>query len=310
MCDKSPLNQYFFEKYILFKHILFDQFYDLVREKHPGYTDHSHKHIKGILKKANDLCSHRIDPNNDNHSDFLNIYEVYLLLMSIIFHDVAMIIEKREGHAEIQDILKLFDNVILLEEEKEWIRKIVKCHTSSADINIEIPFDEKLVSADYKIHPRFIAAMLRLADELDESKARANIIGLETGSIPKNQIIFHEISKAFDGISPSTISQSINIELSVRKSQLFRKYKKLQKTGQVIFVDEILDRIEKINNERKYCMSFTKYYIEYSSIELKLFIWNDKKDKLLKTIEYTFDDNKGVSAFVNDKFREIRRYKI
>lgn len=309
MCEQSPLNKYFFEKYILFKHILFDHFYDKVREKYPEFTDHSHVHIKNILKKANDLCSHKIDRNHYDSSEHLTIFEVYLLLMSIIFHDVAMIIEERADHSELKEILKLFDNIILLPEEKEWIRRIVKCHTSLSKIDSIIPFDEKMVLGNYTIHPRFLAAMLRLADESDESKARANIIGLTTGTIPDNQLIFHKISEAFDGISPQHETQSINIELSVKNKELFIEYKKPKKRNKVIFIDELLGRIDKINEERKYCMSFTKYYIEYRSINLKLFIWDENKEALLSTIEYTLNDNKTIKDFKNEKYVEIETFK-
>lgn len=306
MCDSSDRNQYFFEKYILFKHVLFELFYETIREEHRGFTDHSHKHIQKVLKKASDLCVHRINTLKEDDPEYIRLFEVYLLLMSIIFHDVSMIIEKRSNHGDLGNILKLFDNIILTDDERDWIKRIVKCHTSGSDIDEEMPVQEKLVLGDFKIRPKFIAALLRLSDELDESKARANFVWLQTNKIPSDQIIFHKISESFDGISPQHEAASINIELSFTSDMINKKYEKVDHTSKVKLLEEVLDRVDKMNIERKYCMSFTTAFVEYKSINLKLFIWNKDKS-ICSTIEYILDDNNGIKDFLKDKKDDINR---
>ncbi len=304
LCDNSPRNQYFYEKYTVLKNVLFDKFYEQIPGKYPGYTNHTFKHIKGVLLQIDRLCKERIDKSHPEDANHINLYELYLLLMSIIFHDVAMIVEKREEHGNITKILELFDGIILSEDERTWIKVFVKCHQGSARIEELIPMKEKMIN-NWKVHPQFIAAMLRLADELDENKIRSDEVGLKLGTIPEDQIVYHEYANRVDGINPDIRHEKIGIEISIQLSDVFKKFKK--GAAEVVFIEETINRINRTNNERKYCMGFTEYYLEYKNIEVSIFLKNG--DKQEKTLSFVFDDRRGEAEFWEVNRTILDRYR-
>lgn len=303
MCDGSPRNEYFYEKYVVLKNVLFEKFYEQIPSKYPGYTSHTYKHIKGVLLQIDRLCKERVDKNYPDDPNHINLYELYLLLMSVIFHDVAMVIEKRADHGDITKILELFDGIILSDDEREWIKVFVKCHQSSVKIEELIPMREKFIN-NWRVHPQFIAAMLRLADELDENKIRAYEVGLKLGTVDEEQVIYHEYAKHVDGIFPESRYEKIAIEISMQLTELFKKFKKGE--TDVLFINEIITRIDKTNVERKYCMGFTQYYLEYKNIELRLYLKDG--DKPEKTISFAFDDRRGEADFWEANKSIIDRY--
>ena len=304
MCNNSPSPVYFFEKYIVFKHVLYDEFYSKVPEVIPGYTDHTHNHIDGVLFQVDRLLAEKIDPKYTNERDYISLYELYLLLMSVIFHDVALLVEDRENHSDLTRIISIFDSIILTESEKEWISNIVKCHQSHVRIEEEIQFTEKLID-NYEVRPKFVAAMVRLADELDERKKRANDIAFCLQIQTEASTIFHKFSKCVDGIRPNSKNGTIDIEISIQKDDLYSIYKKGEEDK--LFIEEVICRVDKINSERQYCMQFSAYYVEYKSVDLKIFIKDGAK--VLSTIQYSFDERRKLVDFWDSSRAAIERFK-
>lgn len=303
MCEMAPRNECYYEKYIVFKNILFTKFYPNIPSKYPKYTNHSYPHIQGVLLQVDRLCKHRVNREGIDDAAYISVYELYLLLMSVIFHDVAMLVESRKKHSDLKKIIDLFDSIILSEDEKEWIKIIVKCHQSSINIMNEIPMHEKLIN-NWPVRPQFIASVLRLADELDENKNRPDQIGLQLKYIKKESMLFHKFADVVDGINPQPEHGKINIEISIPEDDLFKVFEKGKEN--IEFIQEVIKRISKMNTERQYCMGFTACHLEYKSIDLKLFIKGQRKTD---TIEFTFDDKKGENDFWDLHKKTIKRHR-
>jgi hypothetical protein len=292
MCEATPRNQFFYEKYIVFKNVLREQFYEMIPVEYKGYTKHTYGHIQGILLQVDRLCAAIVDKARPDDPKYINVYELYLLLMSIIFHDVAMLVEKREKHSDLKKIFDLFDSVVISEDEKDWIKRFVKCHPSSTKIEEKIPFADKLIN-NWPVHPQFLAAVLRLADELDENKGRSDETGMKLGTIKAEQSVYHQFGKIVDGIKPEPRDQKINIEITVPGEMVHHQFKK-SKTVKVSFIKEIIDRVNKMNDARRYCMGFAAYYLDVKTIDLKLCVKNGED---IETVSFVFDDRKNAVDF-------------
>ena len=84
-------------KYKATKGNLAKEYYPWVQSKLPYYTDHGERHISSIIRIANELLRPILRGRLRNN--FTGV-DIFLLLSSIIWHDVGMV-DKRSGHAEI-----------------------------------------------------------------------------------------------------------------------------------------------------------------------------------------------------------------
>ena len=176
----------------------------------PEYTDHTLLHSIEVAYLSNYLISNRIDQ--------MNAGELYILLMAALLHDVGMGLSPAEvkkyhvmmdtgefdslnPEASAQDFIREFHhdlgalfirdnwrNYLKIPDEAtaEAIAMIVRAHrVYDLEDRSLFPTDLKLSICDGPINMPYLAAVIRMADEMDISASR-NLMLQYAGFIPKN----------------------------------------------------------------------------------------------------------------------------
>jgi len=142
------------------------------------------------------------------------------------------------------------------------------------------------------VRPRFLAAILRFADELADDRTRTSEVLRNNGMIPEESEIYHAYSYSL----PSVIIREREVRLSYEmpRSDAVRTYTK--RGTQVYLLDEIYSRTRKMHQERLYCMRFWEYpYATVDRITVRVEIWKDAPggtpSKPLKKIEFCLQES-------------------
>lgn len=300
------LQEYFFTYYSQ-KLILLNHFYPHVEGKLPGYTNHGPKHIIRIMERYEKMLKNNIltlpDSQEVPSSVALNFYETYLLLCATVWHDIGLLLgeEYRNVHNEkIQDILikiqeTLKNNYFVDSVMEKYSMQIAKAHSGEGAIQKFIKRDD-LDYYNEEINLRFLGAVLRLADELDEGVMRIDEKYYETmkESIPEDQHIYWEISRSIKRISMNPDDCKIEIHAEINRDDLFKIYRKKDKN--VALIDELIFRVDKMNQERMYYMEFVRKHVDYNEILFDLTVEN----ATLSQFTFRFNNNQGYDAFWNN----------
>lgn len=262
------------------------------------YTDgtsltwHDESHVKRVIEQASKLISY------DNAN--ITAYEVFVLLVAIQIHDVMNIMgrDEHENRAiEIFNSLRidgLIDSILL-----KNIGFIASCHSGSVLIDNKKEKDKifylstTIFPGDKRIHLRFLAALLRLADEYADDADRAMSYLLKIDKIKKGSIIHQKHAESlFDvDIQPNTgninFDYHINVEDAVNK---FPKYIKEKDTYEDIYLlDEIFERTVKSHYETIYCMRYLRPYISIDKLHISIEIEHSNLAKQL-VIKYELEE--------------------
>jgi hypothetical protein len=173
----------------------------LKQSAHPDFTDHSIEHSDRVIKNLNDLTDVLMKSDTP-----LAPLEVYILLASAYVHDLGMqeerleVTEKwvREHHHELT-------RKIILESYKQPSESAISLDLSplpgiasivaivaEAHRKVDLSQDEfkPFCHSGEDIRPRFLAALLRFADELDLDYQRAPMDMIVLRDIP-TESLFH-----------------------------------------------------------------------------------------------------------------------
>jgi len=294
----ARLQEYFFTYYSQ-KLILLNHFYPHVEGKLRGFPDHGPDHIVRIMELHGKLLKNNIlglsDPQETVSDATLNFYEIYLLLSATVWHDVGNLLGRYKHNQNITKISsRLKDNYFPNKDLKKYVFQIAKAHTGPEGITREIPIED----ADYKnaeIHLRFLGAVLRFADELEEGGVRVDETYYETmkDKIPNNKKIFWETCCCINRIEPKPSECIVQLCAKVDKDKLFKLFTKNGKN--VALIDELVFRIDKINLERKYFMQFVRKHVEYREILFDLTVEDSRPDKFT----FRLDNDQGYHDFWN-----------
>jgi hypothetical protein len=233
-------------------------------------TDHGPNHIKTVIQRASAIL------DNPNNRYCLSGYEIYLLLCSIHFHDLGNI-NGRDGHeTRIADMMKHVEAYLGDSTEKNMIRQIAAAHGGKVDGNQDtisyLPPKEPLNGID--VRPRMLAAILRFADELADDHYRANNALQKLGAIPKSSEIHHKYASCLHSVMVREDCQSIELNYSISIDDLIAKYPKrnvkTKRYGSIYIVDEVLNRLFKMYNERTYCNRFMSPVVNIHTISVKI----------------------------------------
>lgn len=240
---------------------------------HTSLTWHDESHIDKVIKQASKLLSY----TNSN----ITAFETFVLLVAIQIHDIKNI-EGREEHEtraiEIfsdLNISGLIDSILL-----KNIGYIVNCHSGSVivggkhqkdKINLLTP---ELFRGEKIIHLRFLAAILRLADEYADDSERAMSYLLKQELIKQGSIIHQKHAECLVtvDIEANTGKVYFDYHLTVEDALTkFPKYVKEKDTYEDIYLlDEIFERTVKSHYETVYCMRYLRPYISINKISVTI----------------------------------------
>ncbi|MEL7639286.1 MAG: hypothetical protein AAGU21_06540 [Solidesulfovibrio sp.] len=243
--------------YIHARSILFADILTVVGIRERELTDHGQSHVVDVLNKAGKLL---IEKNKIN----LSALDLYILCLSILFHDVGNIHGRKDHNKMIADIYNYVraGNVALINDDYATESRIVKtivqahCGENARGSNNTL---QDVSTHDYflddTVKPQIIASIVRFADELAQGKVRTSQYLIDAGVLSVNSEIHHRYEKATEATidrQNSRIALTYNIPVEWKDGALY--------VGSSIeltfFLKFLYTRIEKIDQERKY----TKFY--------------------------------------------------
>lgn len=255
-------------------------------------TWHDLSHINKVIQQASHLLSYS--------SAKITEYEAFVLLVAIQIHDVKNIAGRDEHENRAIEIFSdleikgVIDSILL-----KNIGFIASCHAGTISVGgrkekdkIHL-LDPTLFKGPRVIHMRFLAALLRLADEYADDSERAMSYLLKFGKIKKGSIIHQKHAECLLDIDIQADSGKVDYDyhLTVTDAmQKFPKYVKEKETYEDVYLlDEIFERTVKAHYETIYCMRYLRPYISISKIHVSIELETERLSDKLK-INYELEE--------------------
>jgi len=242
--------------------------------KTPGfYTDHGGNHFDEVVRYAGFLLDNTfVQPDSS-----LRPYELYLLLCAIRVHDAGNIDGREDHDKRAFSILQEYGGDIQKDApEHRLIGDIAQAHggltfDKKDKDTIGALLDETLVGgAD--VRPQLIAAIVRFADEICEHRSRATIHHIKAGTLPDESKLFQLYAASISGAKPDRRNKSFKLRFGFDTALFAVKYlTPKDETGnqqQKYLIDDVLDRIDKLNHERVYCNRFLLPQMQTDRLEI------------------------------------------
>lgn len=294
LIDETPINLY--HKFSETKSLLMREYYPhivigaLIDDPRIILNDHGINHVRTVISHAGRLI-------NDNKIGFSN-YEIYLLLISILFHDLGNIHRRTDHEKNISSIIDKNKRMFTVDDiELNHIKKIVYCHGGKSEDGDK----DKLISCPVSVNVhgkpvrlREIAAILRFADELADDNTRYSQALLDNGKLTDESIKYHMYSKCLSTPILDYSRKSISLEYNIYKEDIPKKLG----PDEEYLIDIIYERVVKMHYERIYCMRYLRPSIAIESIEVKIDFLSREMDLNLDDINFVLME-KGYPSSQN-----------
>lgn len=265
-------------------------------------NDHGPNHVRKVIERAFSILSRM--------SQELSDFEVFILLCAIQIHDIGNVLGRIEHEKNLHQI---FDDkskdIIIDTAEKRIIKNIATAHggknsNGSKDTISALSAIEPILGVTVKT--RFLAAVLRFADELADDSTRANRAALDLGIIGIDSTLYHDYSKVLHTVTieNDTVNHDNNIQLvyELDTSMLSKKYR--IRGNDRYLIDEIYDRTLKMEQERRYCMKFMQPYVFINRINVRINIYSSNSQFFHK-ISYQLEDTSYPEHPIIGKIKDI-----
>ena len=263
----------FFHKYENMKIYLTNEYYRWTQANCKFYTDHGEQHVQSVSTSASLLLSDQI---NDERA--LIPLDIFLILSAIIWHDVG-VVYGRSNHASriadmTEEIKKLgFSNPVV----HRLVTEISKAHSGNNGLNIPKRSDECTINNfPCKVYPRALASIVRFADEISENHSRISLSLLP--DVPDKNRIFWEYANCIVASNPEPERERVVITIEIQKEKVLQEFicsefnDRVNSKGQISLIEYIICRLEKMNNERVYCLKESTRYTSIREIEARITI--------------------------------------
>ena len=270
------------------------------------YLNHHGKgHVELVMNRAAaliDRCEEIQKPSG---------FELFLLLCAIQLHDIGNI-HGRENHTMSfkNEFFGIAQSCFITEPGlKEMIFQISCVHGGAINGNYDtiIHLHSKVKLLNHDVNPRFLAAMLRFADELADDYSRAKVID----KIPEESKIFHAYSETLHSVciekNLNDSAHHILLHYFLTRDAAVHLYsrKRKQSLEEISLIEEILDRTEKVERERRYCFRFLIPHLVLTGVKVEIDV--QFPDEISpRNHNYTLSD----SGYPNEKIDNPNRREI
>lgn len=250
----------------------------------PGfYTAHNSEHFDEVVRYAGYLLGVKTGEEDVG----LTPYELYVLLIAIRIHDVGNIYGREDHEKKCFTILRNCGSASGDDNsEKKKIALIAQAHggktaSGSKDTIQELP--EKEPIGNDSIRSRLLASIVRFADEICESRCRAANYLLHFGNIPKHSEVFHHYAASISANNVSFAERRIILRYSIEDKNAINPWGCATEGNkqEAFLVDEILERLEKMDRERRYCNRFSRDLYTIDSIRASIEVVDEQHDVVL-----------------------------
>ena len=237
-------------------------------------TDHGIDHITTVIRRAGELAV-----DGEGESITLTPYEVFLLVSAIHFHDVGNVFGRDQHEKKITDVMRDLNDSLLGDGlERRMIRDIAMTHGGYADDEQQdkdtighLTWEHSTTSNDPRV--RFLAAVLRFADELADDYTRTNRFLLESKLIKRSEI-YHMYADRLRRVSVEPKDRKVTLLFELDVEHVTTKYWKGRR--KVYLYDEIVARSIKMHRENVYCGRFTQTRMWPNMVDVTISITKDK----------------------------------
>lgn len=237
-------------------------FFNYKVSKQNGFlTDHGPEHLIVVLDRASKIINY---PDIEHPNSEINCFEIYILIYSILIHDVGNLLGRKDHEKKIRQVIcKLHTYTDINRTITNLAIQIASTHgntgekedTISSTLGISYDFAEGLT-----FRPQLIAAILRLSDEFSDESSRADTFALyNKTSIPKSSEVYHRYAKSLSTPHFMWKTNTIQLEYYLYKDDIVNK---CGKDGRMVYlIDEIYKRFVKSFVETVYCMDYIQDYL-------------------------------------------------
>lgn len=249
----------------------------------PGFfTAHNAEHFDEVVRYAGQL----MNVLTGDEKTHLTPYELYMLLVAIRIHDIGNIYGREEHEKKCFAMLKSFGAVAGSDDaEKKLIGRIAEAHGGKTSTNCKDTIgtlEERLELGSGIVRPRLIASIVRFADEICESRRRsAEYLINNGGALPKQSEVFHYYAASIAANTVSMSDKRLTIRYEV-KQEFIQKPWGCAENKEIFLIDEILNRLEKIDRERRYCNRYSRELYTLDSVRASIHILDCEHDILLE----------------------------
>jgi hypothetical protein len=286
----GTLGKPFFPRYQLLKARLLEIDYNFWAGGFRGGNDHGPGHINRVLAYLDQLLGQA-------PVEFLSEYELFLAMMAVLYHDLG-ILRSRANHASISAVLlgEEKNEYVIDSHDRDIISAAVVSHSSTKDIAVECSrFSSTEVIGGQNVRPRVVAALVRLADELDEDYRRSDPLAAERIDLPADSLFYWQFCQRVMGVQPQHTLHEIRVFLEFEPNDLGR----IVGLGGSprLFVVAVAEKLEKMNRERATVNRFLPPTLQYNRMSLTL---RPLKGRAARQhpVEFVFTDNTTAAQFL------------
>jgi hypothetical protein len=261
--NRELVGENFFTRYNLAKDRLLKLHYTRTAGGFREGNDHGPQHILRVLGYLDRILG---KPG----IKLLDPYELFLTAMSVLYHDIGLT-HQRKKHAEISAYLLKTEKsgIVFQPHDKEFMTVAITNHSSSQDIKKYCErFDDIEYVGSHKVRIRLVAALVRLADELDEDHYRALEDIREILPLPEGSMFYWVFNQRVQSVVPLRPNKCIQITMSLDNEDHTQTF---TVDGQMrSFIELAMEKIIKINKEREYCSGFFPDILKYNKTILRV----------------------------------------
>jgi hypothetical protein len=255
----------FYEKYTLLKERLYIREYPIWAMNFSGGYIHGPQHISRVLENLDCLLG-----KNPVERNLLSAYELFLSMMSILYHDIS-ILRQQHAHPNIsKDFLEQEKNDYLFDpHDKDIIGlAVVSHHGQNVREFISRSFSQEETIGNYIVRPRMIATLVRLADELDEDHRLVYPITTERIQLADESQFFWQFCQRIISILPDQRSLEIDMTVKFESEDIGREVS-LDGNARP-FLWAFAEKLVHLNKERYLLSRFLPKELQYHCIKVNV----------------------------------------
>ncbi|TRV19115.1 MAG: hypothetical protein EWV72_22265 [Microcystis flos-aquae Mf_QC_C_20070823_S10] len=267
-------------------------------------TDHGPDHIRQVISKADQLAFQARDK--------LNNYETFLLLVAIHLHDIGNALGRVGHEQKAREIWDLVYGPLAFDElDRDKAEQIASVHGGTFEGSKDTirSLDRETTWNNHDIRPQYLAAILKLADEMAEDRHRANDIAIKLNRIKKGSEIHHFYAYGLHSIKCEARACTMNMSYAYKKEYFERKFG--SGTHEIDLLDEIFARSLKMYSEALYCSRYFRNSIRIDRVSVVVEIFGDR-GRLIRRIPYViepidYEEHGGASIY--DRVPSLSNYE-
>lgn len=261
--SRDDLAKDLWPRYSTMRGYLDDSYYRFIQANCPWYTDHGERHIKSVIETASRLMTKQQEGKRKEYSE-LSSLEIFLTLAAILWHDVGNVV-RRSGHAEqIPELAEQIKTVFPSVAIRRVVEEIARAH--SGKDGLKIPRTDEACSLSHntiQVYPRSLAAIVRFADEVSENQTRISVPLLP--KVPNKSKIYWEYANCITASLPDLARERVVVAFDIPSDKVPLRFlceefpDRAANDGTISLIEYIVCRLEKMNNERVYCLPYMRY---------------------------------------------------